>query len=232
MGTIRDEYSVSDRFFVYGEVGYLRDKVARLSYLISPIAGAGYKVVKTDTMTFDVFGGIGGAFEKLEGHDSTSSGAFRAGEAFTWKVSPTVTLGQNGSGLWKANDTGDAFLHFDVSLATSLSKLLELKLAYLVDHKTRRPRTSTRPTPLSSRPSSRSSRRPPASPRGHVRGPGPRSFPSADAPVHGRGTLSGAKMPRSPRADVHAGGEGRPCTRPSTTLRWASSAGWRSTSSS
>ena len=137
VGTIRDEYSVSDRFFVYGEVGYLRDKVARLSYLISPIAGAGYKVVKTDTMTFDVFGGIGGAFEKLEGHDSTSSGAFRAGEAFTWKISPTVTLGQNGSGLWKANDTGDAFLHFDVSLATSLSKLLELKLAYLVDHKTR-----------------------------------------------------------------------------------------------
>ena len=46
-------------------------------------------------------------------------------------------LGQNGSGPWKANDTGDAFLRFDVSLATSLSKLLERKLASLVDHKTR-----------------------------------------------------------------------------------------------
>lgn len=137
VATIRDEYSVTDRFFVYGEVGYLRDKVALLSYLISPTAGAGYKVVKTDAMTFDVSAGVGGAFEKLEAHDATSSGAFRAGESFTWKVSPTVTLGQNGSGLWKANDTGDAFLHFDVSLATSLSKLLELKLAYLVDHKTR-----------------------------------------------------------------------------------------------
>ena len=137
VATFRDEYSVTDRFFVYGEVGYLRDKVARLSYLISPIAGAGYKVVKTDTMTFDVSAGVGGAFEWLVGRDGTSNGAFKAGEAFTWKVSPTVTLGQNGSGLWKMNDTGDAFLHFDVSLATSLSKLLELKLAYLVDHKTR-----------------------------------------------------------------------------------------------
>ena len=137
VGTIRDEYSVSDRFFVYGEVGYLRDKVASLRVLISPIVGAGYKVVKTDTMTFDVSAGVGGAFEWLVGRDGTSNGAFKAGEAFTWKISPTVTLGQNGSGLWKANDTGDAFLHFDVSLATSLSKLLELKLAYLVDHKTR-----------------------------------------------------------------------------------------------
>ena len=35
------------------------------------------------------------------------------------------------------DDTGDAFYHFDVSLATSLSKLLELKLAWLLDHKTR-----------------------------------------------------------------------------------------------
>lgn len=135
--TLRDEYSLSDRLFVYGEVGYLRDKVASLRVLISPIVGAGYKVVKTDTMTFDVSAGVGGAFEWLVGRDGTSNGAFKAGEAFTWKISPTVTLGQNGSGLWKANDTGDAFLHFDVSLATSLSKLLELKLAYLVDHKTR-----------------------------------------------------------------------------------------------
>jgi putative salt-induced outer membrane protein len=137
VATLRDEYSLTDRFFVYGEVGYLRDKVALVSYLISPIAGAGYKVVKTDTMTFDVSAGFGGAFEKLEGRDATGSGAFKAGEAFAWKVSPTVTLGQNGSALFKANDTGDAFYHFDVSLATSLSKLLELKLAYLVDHKTR-----------------------------------------------------------------------------------------------
>jgi putative salt-induced outer membrane protein len=133
----RDEYSLTDRFFLYGEVGYLRDKVAFLSYLVSPTVGAGYKVLKTDAMALDVSGGVGGAFEKLEGHDATSSGAFRVGETFSWKVSPTVTLGQNASGLWKANDTGDAFFHFDVSLATSLSKLLELKLAYLVDHKTR-----------------------------------------------------------------------------------------------
>lgn len=137
VASLRDEYALSDRLFLFGEVGYLRDKVALLSYLVSPTAGAGYKVLKTDTVALDLSAGFGGAFEKLEGHDATSSGACKAGETLAWKLSPTVTFGQNASGLWKANDTGDAFYHLDVSLATSLSKLLELKLSWLLDHKTR-----------------------------------------------------------------------------------------------
>ena len=54
-----------------------------------------------------------------------------------WKISPTVALTQKATGLWKTNDTGDAYYHFEAGLTTSLSKLLELKLAYLLDHKTR-----------------------------------------------------------------------------------------------
>ena len=60
----RDEYSFTDRFFVYGEVSFLRDKLALLDSLFAPAAGAGYKLVKTDAMTFDVSAGLGGAFEK------------------------------------------------------------------------------------------------------------------------------------------------------------------------
>ncbi len=133
----RDEYSLTDRFFVYGEVTFLRDKLALLDSLFAPAAGAGYKVVKTEAMTFDVSAGVGGAFEKYAERDATSSGAFLAGEAFGWKVSPAVTLTQKGTALWKSNDTGDAYYHFEAGLTTSLSKLLELKLAYLLDHKTR-----------------------------------------------------------------------------------------------
>lgn len=134
---VRDEYSVTDRFFVYGEVAYLSDSIALLDYLVSPNAGAGYRIVKTDALTLEASAGFGGAFEKYEDRDSTSSGAYRAAEAFSWKVSPAVSLTQKASGLWKSNDTGDAYYHFDVGLTTSLSKLLELKLAWLLDHKTR-----------------------------------------------------------------------------------------------
>ncbi len=133
----RDEYSFTDRFFVYGEVVYLSDAISQVDYIVSPNAGAGYKFVKTDTVTLEASAGFGGAFEKYEGQDATSSGAYRAGEAFSWKISPTVTFTQKASGLWKSNDTGDAYYHFDVGFTTSLAKILELKLAYLLDHKTR-----------------------------------------------------------------------------------------------
>ncbi len=133
----RDEYSFSDRFYVYGEVSFLRDEVALLDSLLAPAVGAGYKVVKTDAMTLDLSAGVGGAFEKYTGQEATSSGAFLAGEAFAWKISPSVSLTQKATGLWKSNDTGDAYYHFEAGLTTSLSKVLELKLAYLLDHKTR-----------------------------------------------------------------------------------------------
>lgn len=133
----RDEYSFSDRFYVYGEVSFLRDEIALLDSLFAPAVGAGYKVVKTDAMTLDLSAGVGGAFEKYSGQEATSSGAFLAGEAFAWKISPSVSLTQKATGLWKSNDTGDAYYHFEAGLTTSLSKVLELKLAYLLDHKTR-----------------------------------------------------------------------------------------------
>lgn len=134
---LRDEYSFSDRFYAYGEIGFLHDKVARLDYLWSPGAGIGYRIVKTDTVKLEASAGFGGAIEKYEGRESTSGGAYRAGMSFEWKVSPAVGLTQKATGLWKSDDTGDAYYHLDLGLTTSLSKLLELKLAYLLDHKTR-----------------------------------------------------------------------------------------------
>ena len=66
-----------------------------------------------------------------------SSGAYRAGEAFGWKISPTVAFTQKATALWKMDDTADAYYHLDLGLTTSISKVLELKLAWLLDHKTR-----------------------------------------------------------------------------------------------
>lgn len=134
---VRDEYSLTDRAYVFGEVSFLRDKLALLDSLFAPAAGAGYKIVKEADMTFDVSAGFGGAFEKYENRGSTSSAALLAGETFTWKLSPAVSLTQKATGLWKTKDTGDAYYHFEAGLTTSLSKLLELKLSYLLDHKTR-----------------------------------------------------------------------------------------------
>lgn len=134
---VRDEFSFSDRFFAFGEVSWLSDAIARVDYLVAPTVGAGYKLVATDAVTLEASAGVGGAFEKYEGREATSSGAWRAGEAFSWKVSSAVSLTQKANALWKANDTGDAYYSFALGLTTSISKVLELKLSWLLDHKTR-----------------------------------------------------------------------------------------------
>lgn len=132
---LRDEYSLSPRLFAYGEVAYLRDEIALTDYLISPTVGVGYKLVKTDTLGVDVSAGAGGAFQKDVGKDSTSSGAVRAKEELAWQISKTAKLTQNLSGLWKTDDFADALYHFDVAVAASLSKLFDLKVAYLLDYR-------------------------------------------------------------------------------------------------
>ncbi len=132
---VRYEYKVTERIYAFGQVGYLRDRFKNITYLISPMAGAGYLVVKQPTLELGLDASIGGAFEKDSGFDATSSGAFAVGEAFTWKISPAATFTQKASGLWKMNDTSDSFYHFEVGLAATLTKSFELKVSYLVDYK-------------------------------------------------------------------------------------------------
>lgn len=132
---LRDEYSLSERFFLFGEVGYLYDRFKGITYLITPTAGAGYKVVKSDAVTLDLSAGVGAAFEKDTGLAGTTSGSFSTGEGFEWKISSWAKLTQHASGLWKMNDTGDYFFHFDAGLVSPLSKVLEMKIAYVLDYK-------------------------------------------------------------------------------------------------
>lgn len=131
----RDEYTISKRAFVFGEARYLRDRFKELSYLITPLVGVGYRLVETDKAVFSVDGSVGGAFEKLYGHDGTSDGAFRLGESLSLKLSQNSKLTHGAWGLWKMSDTADAFYHLDVALSTSISSRLELQLSFIDDYK-------------------------------------------------------------------------------------------------
>ncbi len=132
---VRDEYSFSERVFGFGEIGYLHDRFKGITYLITPVVGAGYKVVKTKEITLAFDGGVGLALEQDKGYSSYTSGAFRAGEAFEWQLSTWAKLTENTFGLWKMNDTLDYLFHFDAGLVSPLTKALELKVAFLIDYK-------------------------------------------------------------------------------------------------
>ncbi|MGA7990459.1 MAG: DUF481 domain-containing protein [Thermoanaerobaculia bacterium] len=132
--TLRYEYKVSDRIYAFGQLGYLRDRFKNLTYLITPMVGGGYIVVKEKAFELAVDGSIGGAFEKKSGLGAESSGAFSIGESFAWKISPGATFTQKASGLWKTSNTSDAFYHFEVGVSAALAKAFDLKVAYLLDY--------------------------------------------------------------------------------------------------
>jgi putative salt-induced outer membrane protein len=131
----RYERTVSERLFWFGEVSYLRDPFKAITYLVSPIAGAGYQIVKTPSRVLSLDGGAGATIESSPALGSETSGALKAGESFEWTLSPTSKVTQRLSGLWKTDDFDDALYHFDAGVAAAVTMRAELKLSYTYDYK-------------------------------------------------------------------------------------------------
>jgi putative salt-induced outer membrane protein YdiY len=77
---IRDEYTVSGRTFVFGQLDYLRDKFKQIIFLWSPAAGVGFKLINTDSTQLTLDGGVGGIVEKNPGLESSKSASGHSGQ--------------------------------------------------------------------------------------------------------------------------------------------------------
>ena len=135
----RYEQLFERRAFWFGEIQYLRDPFKEISYLVSPLAGAGIHVINTEArkLTFDA--AVGAVVESNASFGRDTSGALKAGVSFDWNLSATSKLSQKLNGLWKADDFADALYHFDAGLTTTVATRLELKVSYLYDYKNRPP---------------------------------------------------------------------------------------------
>jgi putative salt-induced outer membrane protein YdiY len=89
---IRDEYTISNRTFVFGQLDYLRDQFKEMIFFWAPTGGIGYKLINTDSTQFIVNGGAGGVLEKNPGIQSKKSGALTSGEQFQQKLSSTAAF--------------------------------------------------------------------------------------------------------------------------------------------
>ncbi len=135
----RGEYGLSERTFTFAEVTYLRDPFKDIDYLVAPVAGAGYRIIRSDVRNLTVDAAAGVQIESNDLGGRTSSGALKAGEDFDWALSPTSKFTQKFTALWKTSDFGDALYHFDTGLTRSVMTRLEMQIAYAYDHKTRPP---------------------------------------------------------------------------------------------
>jgi putative salt-induced outer membrane protein len=133
--TLRDEYTFSNRTFLFGQIDYLRDDFKAISYLVAPIAGIGYKLADSDATKLAVSGGAGGIFENNPGIPATRSASLSAGQNFSRKLSPSATFTQSVGTLWKTNDFADSLTNFSAGLATSINGKLEVKIEFLDSYK-------------------------------------------------------------------------------------------------
>lgn len=135
----RYERLFEERAFWFGEVRYLRDPFRDIAHLLSPLAGAGYHLLRDERRKLTVDGAIGGTLEDNQAFGREVSGAVQAGESFEWTLTPTSKLTQRMSALWKADDFSDALYHFEAGVASQIATRLELKLSFVHDYKTEPP---------------------------------------------------------------------------------------------
>ena len=140
----RGELALSDRTFAFAEVSYQRDPFKDVNYFVAPLAGAGYRIIRSETRNLTVDGALGAEIESNANVGRSSGGAAKAGENFDWALSPTSKVTQKLTAIWKTSDFGDAFYHFDAGLTTTVAARAELKVAWLYDYKSKPTSTSVK----------------------------------------------------------------------------------------
>ncbi len=130
----RDEWTVSDRTFLFGVMHYQRDPFKEIDYLINPLAGIGYKLVDTDRIVFSLGGGAGMSWEKNSGVDANTSGTVNGSQELEFHLSEGTLIFQNLSALWKMEDFQDSIYRFTTGLDTQLTSHIRLKVEFTDDY--------------------------------------------------------------------------------------------------
>lgn len=136
--SLRDEFALSDRSYVFGQFQYLRDAFKSIDYLLSPTAGVGYRLVNTEISTLTVDAALGGAFEKNPGLDRRSDGAVTLTQKASHKLG-TATATQSLSVLWVATDFADSLTAFQAGIAADVWTRIQVKVDFLDTYKSRPP---------------------------------------------------------------------------------------------
>jgi putative salt-induced outer membrane protein YdiY len=133
----RYDYNLTPRVFGFAGLDAERDKPGNLELRIAPSLGLGYHVIKNDTTTFDVFGGVGYAKDsyftpKVVAGSLRSSYGYAElliGEQSTHKLTDTVSLRQSYTFYPNLNNHGEYRSVFDGGLAVALSSKLSLTVS-------------------------------------------------------------------------------------------------------
>lgn len=135
----RNERTLSERVYAFGQLQFLEDQFKDIDYLVAPSAGIGYKLVVTPMTSFNVDGGLGVKLEKNPGLDRRTDLVVTASDKLEHKLSKTAAITQSLGALWKAQDFGDALYTFSAGVAAALTTRTQLKVEVLDTYASRPP---------------------------------------------------------------------------------------------
>lgn len=125
---------LTPRIFWFAGADALRDKPANLSSRYAVAAGVGYHVIKSDTMTFDVSGGLGYTRDSFvapvviddELRESLGRTELVLAEESTHKLTETTSAFQKLSLRPDLGHSGDFLANFDSGISVAMNKTLSL----------------------------------------------------------------------------------------------------------
>ncbi|XHS78298.1 YdiY family protein [Burkholderiaceae bacterium UC74_6] len=119
LGSRYDKY-LTDLAFVFAAIEGETNRPQGLSSRLSGDLGAGYKVLRSETSTFDLFVGVGDTSNRFTTGSSAEGVQALFGEESTHKISATTSLRQRLAIRGGAGDVG-SLATFDSTLATKLA---------------------------------------------------------------------------------------------------------------
>jgi putative salt-induced outer membrane protein len=135
----RNERSLTERVYAFGQLQFLEDQFKDIDYLLAPSAGVGYKLIVLPMTTLSADGGLGVKWERNPGFDTRTSLVVTASDKFEHKLSTAASITQAFNVLWKADDFGDALYTFTAGVAAALTTRTQVKVELLDTYVTRPP---------------------------------------------------------------------------------------------
>ena len=116
----RYDFNLTDRVFLFGGAETETNKAGGLKSRYAVNGGAGYKVVRSATTSFDVFAGIGYSGVKFTSGDDANGAQLLLGEESSHKLSASTTFKQRFVFYPGQGDLGN-LATFDAGLATAIA---------------------------------------------------------------------------------------------------------------
>jgi putative salt-induced outer membrane protein YdiY len=112
----------TEKFFGYGNVGYLRDRIAGLDVQLTPGAGAGYQWIETPKLNFDTEAGVAYVYEDFDVSGVDQQADLRLDYHVDAKLNPVVSVFNDAEYLCAYDDPADYLIAADAGIRADLTK--------------------------------------------------------------------------------------------------------------